>query len=199
MVFVSAKTGAGIGELLDVIVKLLPNPTEGNPPSYTVTKAGNGGDTELQPVPDPGKHVLAHVFKVEIDPYIGSLAVFRVHQGRMTAGMQLYVGEGRKPIKAGHLYLLRGKTQTEVHEAIPGDICAIAKVDEIQFDHVLHDSAEDAHMHARAARAADAGVRPRGAAEEARRRAEGVRRAAQDPAPRTRASRSSTTRRPTRP
>ncbi|HEV3009729.1 MAG TPA: elongation factor G, partial [Burkholderiales bacterium] len=149
VVFTSAKTGAGIGELLDVIVKLLPNPAEGNPPSYVVTKAGNGQGTDLQPVPDPGKHVLAHVFKVEIDPYIGRLAVFRVHQGRMTAGMQLYVGEGRKPIKPGHLYLLRGKTQTEVHEAIPGDICAIAKVDEIHFDHILHDSADDAHVHAR--------------------------------------------------
>jgi elongation factor G len=67
----------------------------------------------------------------------------------MTAGMQLYVGEGRKPIKPGHLYLLRGKTQTEVHEAIPGDICAIAKVDEIHFDHILHDSADDARVHAR--------------------------------------------------
>ena len=99
-------------------------------------------------MPDPGKHALAHVFKIEIDPYIGRLAVFRVHQGRMTPGMQLYVGEGRKPIKPGHLYMLRGKTQTEVHEAIPGDICAIAKIDEIQFDHILHDSAEDAHVHA---------------------------------------------------
>jgi elongation factor G len=45
--------------------------------------------------------------------------------------------------------MLRGKTQTEVSEALPGDICAIAKIDEIQFDHVLHDSAEDAHVHAR--------------------------------------------------
>src|SRR5687767_553466 len=148
VVFTSAKSGAGIGELLDVIVKLLPNPTEGNPPAYTVSKP-DGTQTELSTVPDPGKHVLAHVFKIEIDPYIGRLAVFRVHQGRMTAGMQLYVGEGRKPIKPGHLYLLRGKTQTEVKEAIPGDICAIAKVDEIQFDHILHDAAEDAHVHAR--------------------------------------------------
>jgi elongation factor G len=149
VVFTSAKTGAGVGELLDVIVKLLPNPTEGNPPSYVVTKAGNGQGTDLTPIPDPSKHALAHVFKVEIDPYIGRVAVFRVHQGRLTAGSQLYIGEGRKPIKAGHLYMLRGKQQIEVHEAIPGDICAVAKIDDIQFDHILHDSAEDAHVHAK--------------------------------------------------
>jgi len=149
VVFTSAKTGVGIAELLDVIVRLLPNPAEGNPPSYVVTKAGNGQGTSLEPVPDPGKHALAHVFKIEIDPYIGRLAVFRVHQGRLTPGAQLYIGEGRKPIKAGHLYLLRGKTQIEVGEAIPGDICAIAKIDEIQFDQILHDSADDANVHAR--------------------------------------------------
>ena len=149
VVFTSAKTGAGVAELLDVIVKLLPNPTEGNPPVYEVTPAGGGEAKPLTPIPDPGKHVLAHVFKIEIDPYIGRVAVFRVHQGRLTSHMQLYIGEGRKPIKPGHLYMLRGKHQTEVHEAIPGDICAIAKVDEIRFDHILHDSAEDAHVHAK--------------------------------------------------
>jgi elongation factor G len=150
VVFTSAKTGAGVAELLDVIVKLLPNPTEGNAPVYLSTPSGGGEPAELQAVPDPGRHVLAHVFKIEIDPYIGRIAVFRVHQGRLTPGTQLYVGEGRKPIKPGHLYLLRGKQQIELGEAIPGDICAIAKVDEIQFDHILHDSAADAHVHARA-------------------------------------------------
>jgi elongation factor G len=149
VVFTSAKSGAGVGELLDVIVRLLPNPTEGNPPAYLSTPAGGGAPAPLQPIPDPGRHVLAHVFKIEIDPYIGRLAVFRVHQGRVTPGVQLYIGEGRKPIKAGHLYLLRGKTQVEVSEALPGDICAIAKVDEIRFDHILHDSAEDAHVQAK--------------------------------------------------
>jgi len=149
VVFTSARTGAGVQELLDVIVKLLPNPTEGNAPVYTSTPAGGGEPKDITPVPDPGKHALAYVFKIEIDPYIGRIAVFRVHQGRLTSNMQLYIGEGRKPIKPGHLYMLRGKTQTEVHEAIPGDIAAIAKIDEIQFDHILHDSAEDAHVHAR--------------------------------------------------
>ena len=149
VVFCSAKTGAGVQELLEVIVRLMPNPSEGNPPSYLSVPVDGGASVEIQALPDPGKHALAHVFKVEIDPYIGRLAVFRVHQGRITPGTQLYVGEGRKPVKAGHLYLLRGKTQTEVAEAVPGDICAIAKVDEIQFDQILHDSPEDAHIRAR--------------------------------------------------
>ncbi len=149
VVFCSAKTGAGVQELLDVIVKLLPNPAEGNAPVYHSVPADGGAPAEIQATPDPTQHALAHVFKIEIDPYIGRLAVFRVHQGRITPGMQLYVGEARKPIKPGHLYLLRGKTQTEVSEAVPGDICAIAKVDEIQFDHILHDAAEDAHIHAK--------------------------------------------------
>jgi len=148
VVFASAKTGAGIAELMNIIVQLLPNPLEGNPPVYVKT-AADGKASELGAEPDPKLHALAHVFKIEIDPYIGRLAVFRVHQGRLTPGGQLYIGEGRKPIKAGHLFLLRGKTQVEVHEALPGDICAIAKIDEIQFDHVLHDSAEDAQLHAR--------------------------------------------------
>jgi len=149
VVFTSAKTGAGIAELLEVIVRLLPNPAEGNPPAYISVPAAGGEPTDLQPIPDPGRHILAHVFKIEIDPYIGRLAVFRVHQGRVTPGTQLYIGEGRKPVKAGHLFLLKGKQQTEVSEGLPGDILAVSKIDEIQFDHILHDSASDAHVHAR--------------------------------------------------
>ncbi|MBI1943868.1 MAG: elongation factor G, partial [Betaproteobacteria bacterium] len=149
VVFTSARSGAGIGELLDVIVELMPNPAEGNPPVYLNVPAGGGAPSEITTLPDPSQHALAHVFKIEIDPYIGRVAVFRVHQGRITPGTQLFIGEGRKPIKAGHLYVLKGKTQVEVAEAVPGDICAIAKIDEIQFDHILHDSAGDAHIHAR--------------------------------------------------
>jgi elongation factor G len=149
VVFTSAKTGAGVGELLEVIVKLLANPTEGNPPQYISTSAEDGERTELTAIPDTDRHALAHVLKIESDPYVGRIAVFRVHQGRLTPNMQLYIGEGRKPIKAGHLFMLRGKNQTEVQEALPGDICAIAKIEEIQFDHILHDSADDAHLHPR--------------------------------------------------
>ncbi len=143
--FVSARNGAGVAELLDVFVKLMPNPTEGNPPHFL-----NGEGDAAQPMtsePDPSKHVLAHVFKVTVDPYVGKMGVFRIYQGTVTRDSQLYIGDGRKPFKVGHLFLLQGKDHIEVAEGVPGDICAVAKVDEIHFDAVLHDAAEDDHIH----------------------------------------------------
>ena len=43
--------------------------------------------------------------------------------------------------------MLQGKDHVEVPSAGPGDICAVAKVDDIRFDAVLHDAAEDDHIH----------------------------------------------------
>ena len=143
--FVSARNGAGIAELLDVLVQLMPNPTEGNPPQFL-----EGEGPQARPIraePDPNKHVLAHVFKVTVDPYVGKMGVFRIHQGTVTRDSQLYVGDGRKPFKVGHLFMLQGKEHVEVPRAGPGDLCAVAKVDEIHFDAVLHDAAEDDHIH----------------------------------------------------
>ena len=143
--FTSARTGAGVSELLDVIVKLLPNPTESNPPDFL-----NGEGDAAVPMhaqPDEKAHVLAHAFKITVDPFVGKMGVFRVWQGTITKDSQLYVGDARKPFKVGHLFMLQGKEHIEVPRALPGDICAVAKVDELHFDAVLHDAAEDDHIH----------------------------------------------------
>src|SRR5688572_20620824 len=143
--FVSARSGAGVAELLDVIVKLLPNPTEGNPPEFL---NGQGADAKpMHASADAKAHVLAHVFKVTVDPFVGRMGIFRVHQGTVTKDSQLYIGDGRKPFKVGHLFMLQGKDHVEVQRGVPGDICAVAKIDELHFDAVLHDAAEDDHLH----------------------------------------------------
>ncbi|WP_131110440.1 elongation factor G [Sulfuricystis thermophila] len=141
VLFVSAKTGVGLDELLHVLATLAPNPAEANvPPFYKDGKP-------FQREPDANKHVLAHVFKVIVDPYMGKVGVFRVHQGTIRKDSQLFVGDGKKPFKVGHLYQLQGKDYVEVDELLPGDLGAIAKVEEIEFDSVLHDSHDEDHIH----------------------------------------------------
>ena len=147
ILFVSARNGAGVAELLDVIVKLLPNPSEANPPEFL-----NGEGDAAVPLaaqPDPAQHVIAHVFKVTQDPYVGKMGIFRIHQGTVTRDSHLYIGDGRRPFKVGHLFMLQGKEHVEVPRALPGDICAVAKIDDMHFDAVLHDAAEDDHIHLR--------------------------------------------------
>jgi len=149
--FVSARTGAGVAELLDVLVKLAPNPTEANPPLFFKGEVGAPEEAreEFRSEPDPDRHVLAHVFKVVVDPFVGKLGVFRVHQGTVTKDTQLLIGDGRKPFKVGHLFMLQGAKNVEIDRAFPGDIAAVAKVDEIEFDCVLHDSHDEDQIHMR--------------------------------------------------
>lgn len=142
---VSAQTGAGIGELLDVITRLMPNPLEGNPPLFL---KGEGDDAEkVHFQPDAKQHALAHVFKVSIDPFVGRLGAFRIHQGTVIKESQLFIGSGRKPFKVGHLLKLQGKDHIEIDKGIPGDLCAVAKIEEIYFGVVLHDSHDEDHIH----------------------------------------------------
>ena len=139
--FTSARTGAGVQDLLEVFVRHLPHPGEGNPPLFF---AGLGPNARtFRSEPDPSRHVLAHVFKVVNDPYVGRIGIFRVYQGTITRDTPLYVGEGKKPFKVAHPLLLMGKDTLEVARLVPGDIGAVAKIEEIVFDCVLHDSHDE--------------------------------------------------------
>ncbi len=143
--FTSAITGAGLGEFLKLCKRLLPNPAEGNSP--LILKGAGDEAEEVTVQPDPNGHVVAHVFKITNDPFVGKLSIFRIYQGTVRPDTQLYIGDGRKPFKVGHLFKLQGAKHEEIDSGIPGDICAVAKVDEIHYDAVLHDSHAEDHLH----------------------------------------------------
>ncbi|RMF98554.1 MAG: elongation factor G [Gammaproteobacteria bacterium] len=143
--FVSAETGAGLNQLLNIFTRLMPSPLEANPPQFFKGEGEHAQPVEISGKPDD--HFLGHVFKVNVDPYIGKIGVFRVHQGTIRTGDQIFVGERRKGFKAAHLYRLQGSETTEIPEGIPGDICAVAKVDELHFDAVLHASHDEDQFH----------------------------------------------------
>ncbi len=143
--FVSARSGVGVKEFIHFAAKLLPNPKEGNPQPF---EKGVGANAQpILALPDPALHVIADVFKIVNDPFVGKLSVFRVYQGTVRKDTQLFVDDGKKPFKVGHLFRLKGKEHVEIETAIPGDIAAIAKIEEIHFDAVLHDSHDEDQIH----------------------------------------------------
>ena len=143
--FASAQTGAGLGEFLRFCKRLLPNPAEGNPPP--ILKGEGKAAVPAEVKPDPNGHVIAHVFKITNDPFVGKMSIFRIYQGTVRPDSQLFIGDGRKPFKVGHLFKVQGGKHEEVNEGIAGDICAVAKVDEITYDAILHDSHDEDNFH----------------------------------------------------
>ena len=147
--FVSAETGAGLRQLLRIVSQLMPSPLEGNPPEFYSTN-GDEKSFELDAGDEAG-HFIGHVFKVSVDPYVGRLATFRVHQGKIKAGDQVFIGEKRKGVKLAHLYRVQGKGLEEMASAVAGDLCAVPKIDDIRIDDVLHSTHDEDEVHMRSA------------------------------------------------
>jgi elongation factor G len=144
--FTSAREEVGVKELMDVIATLCPNPNEGNPRPF---EHGSGDAIEVfTPEGDASKPLVAHVFKVASDPYVGKLAVFRVHQGHVGPDVTPRINDGKKGIRISHVFKLQGKEHTEVDQIGAGDIGAVAKIDEIGYDATLHtgEIAGDLHL-----------------------------------------------------
>jgi len=146
--FTDALSGAGVEPLLDIIVRHFPSPPEGNPRPFFI---GEGeGETPFVYTDDASKTLLARVFHVTTDAYLGKLCLCRVYQGTMKAGDQLFIGDGKKPIRLGHLFKLQGKQRAPVTEIVAGDLGAIAKLEELHLGDVLHDDHALDHVHHKA-------------------------------------------------
>ncbi|HMB95201.1 MAG TPA: GTP-binding protein, partial [Tepidisphaeraceae bacterium] len=146
ILFTDAKSAVGIRELLDAIAMHFPSPLEGNLRPFMY---GEGADEKPFPYNgDPNRPLLAHVFKVTTDPFVGKLAVFRVHQGKCSGNSQVLIGHSKKSIKLGHVFHLQGKDHKEADAIIAGDIGAVAKIEEIHTNDVLHDdhALDDVHL-----------------------------------------------------
>lgn len=79
-----------------------------------------------------------HVFKIVSDPFVGKLGVFRSPPGNHQEGNRVVCRGCQTPVQSWTpVPATIGKDYVEVDALVPGDIGAIAKVDEIDFDCVL--------------------------------------------------------------
>ena len=70
----------------------------------------------------------AFVFKSISDPYVGQLSIFRIFAGKLTSSTGFYNLSKDTKERIGQIYMLQGKQQLPVQEALCGDIMALAKL-----------------------------------------------------------------------
>ena len=130
----SGTTCLGSLMLMDNIVDLFPDPTEGN--YHKATKAD--GETE-EFVVSPGGVPSAFVFKTVSDQY-GKYSFIKVLSGSITSDTPLVNARTGETEKLGRLYSFCGKKSTEVKELTCGDIGAIGKMDKVKTGDTLCDA-----------------------------------------------------------
>ncbi|MFP6614165.1 MAG: elongation factor G [Pirellulales bacterium] len=122
---ISGKTGAGVTELLDAFA------TCALPPNIVERKAEKDGD-EVTLKADPAAPLAAQVFKTRIDPFVQKLNYIRIFSGTLKKDSTVASAANRKGIKIGPLLEVQANETSPVDTAGPGDIVAIAKIEDLQ-------------------------------------------------------------------
>ena len=129
----SARQGGGVEEVMDFLVRFFPSPLEMPPKKGTHPKSKE--EVGLDRAPD--SPFSAHVFKSTRDQHVGKLTLFRVHSGSLAAETSIYNVRTDKTERIGKLFKLIGREQKLIDKAIPGDIVALTKVEDIAVGDTL--------------------------------------------------------------
>ncbi len=132
VVCLSTKKDIGVRELLDLVVEcgLAPD---------AVHRFGSSAEDEEEVEIPPAEDgtLVAQVFKTTNDLFMGKMSYVRILSGRIFADSTLVNLRTGKTSKAGHIYVMQGKQQEEVSEAIAGDIVALAKFDDLHVSDTI--------------------------------------------------------------
>ncbi len=129
----SATNDIGVRTILEMIGKFMPAPNELKP------MAGKHPDSDEEIVRETkiDAPVSAYIFKTTIDPFVGSVNVFKVFSGTLKTGDEVLIPNTKKTAKIGNLYTLQGKKQIQVDQVGPGDMGAITKIDGLATGYTL--------------------------------------------------------------
>ena len=115
----SSKTGDGVKEVLDAINLCGLSPAD-NPPTF--------GDQLIEPKADGP--LCGLVFRTRIDPFVQKLSFIRLYSGTLKRDDSVPASTARKDVKMGQLLTVQGETTEPIESAGPGEIVAVAKIDD---------------------------------------------------------------------
>jgi elongation factor G len=129
----STKAGKDIGvqDLLDAVAKFAPSPKAG--PKRKASKGSGEKATEVTVAGDEAGELVGQVFKTISDKFVGNLSYLRILSGKMAGDQPIFNQRTGKSARSGGLLLAQGKTTKPVSDAIPGDIVAVAKIEDLHL------------------------------------------------------------------
>ncbi|WLD12560.1 elongation factor G [Planctellipticum variicoloris] len=133
---VSARTGAGIPELMDAIVDFALSPGE------LVRHATRDTGEEIEVATDEEAPLIAQVFKTRIDPFVSKMSFIRIFSGRLTKDSTVRDVRTGRGVKIHQLLDVQGGNVEAVDEAHAGDVIAVAKIDDFQVGDTLVSNGE---------------------------------------------------------
>jgi elongation factor G len=126
----SAQSTLGIALLNDHIVQCMPSPA-----NRTIT--GTNAQGEEVTVSAAGDELAALVYKTMADPYVGKLTLFRVFSGTIRSDSTCFNVRTGRDERIGQLFLIKGKEQLPVSKIGPGDLGAVAKLQDTTTNDTL--------------------------------------------------------------
>lgn len=129
---VVATKDVGVNEFLEFVAEYAPSPVDVEP------KEGKHPKTE-ETISFPAKEdapFSAKIFKIYNDPF-GRITYARVYSGTLKSASSIYDVNLGNSERVGGIFKVVGKEQKALDVAIPGDIIAFAKVENVQTNHTL--------------------------------------------------------------
>lgn len=133
IVHVSGRGDVGVEELMDFLAQFAPSPVD----RVAAKAVDEKSDDEVELKPDANAPLVAQVWKTITDPFVGKLTFFRVYQGTFKADSQVRNQRVSKNERIGHVFRIFGKDHRQVTEGIPGDLLAVAKVEDVKVGDTL--------------------------------------------------------------
>ncbi len=110
----------GVQPVLDSIIYYLPSPIDLPPRKGTDPRDGK----EVERGPSDSEPFAALSFKIQADPYVGTLTFFRVYSGTLKKGSYVLNTTTGEKERIGRLLRMYAADREEVEEAYAGDILA---------------------------------------------------------------------------
>lgn len=134
----AATMNIGVVQLMNLMVEGLPSPAERPPKKGKKPR----GEEQIERAPSLDAPFSSLVFKTVADPFAGKLTLFRIFSGVLKSDSTVYNSTKDVKERFGQLFVLQGKKQQPVDQAIAGDIVAIAKLKETGTGDTLCDEAD---------------------------------------------------------